>query len=369
VSTGSNGRMWISSWGRGVIEIVSDTIRRIINSTTIPKLMGAVPSDPSFVVAGSVAEGADATEWVVARSAVDGNYIAHLVSESTFVYYTNSLTPTEGEFTAMVIDENGTKWLANAEPFNKPGSGLYYFNEQKIIPGTELTGGWGLVTDSDGLPNMTVLSLAVDRDGEVWVGTDLGVMIITDPFYPKQRNIRSFPLREQIIQAIAVDGVNNKWIGTKEGIFLVSPDGTQLLSQYTVTSTGGKLLSNDVRALAINQKNGILYVGTEKGLSILGIAPVGTERSYSTLDVAPNPFFPPQHQMLVIRNLVPESSIKILSVDGSVVSEFRAQGGGRAFWDGRDRNGELVSTGVYFVVAYADDGNQIITQKVAVVRQ
>jgi ligand-binding sensor domain-containing protein len=368
-SIGSDGSVWVSSWGRGVVEIVADTISRIINSTTTPKLMGAVPNDPAFVVAGSVALDPDGSAWFVARSAVDGNYLARLVNDSTFEYFTNGVTPGEGRFTAMVVDENGTKWLANAEPFNKPGTGLYFFNEQRRVPGTESTNGWGLMTQSDGLPNMTVLSLAVDRDGEVWVGTDLGVMIVTDPLYPKQRNLRSFPLREQIVQAIAVDGINNKWIGTKEGIFVVSPDGSQLLSQYTVASTTGKLLSNDVRALAIDQVQGILYAGTEKGLSILGIAPVAAERSYTTLELGPNPFIVPQEQNLTIRNLVPESRVKILSVDGSLVVEFRAQGGGRAFWDGKDTNGDLVSSGVYFVVAYADDGNQVTTGKVAVIRQ
>jgi ligand-binding sensor domain-containing protein len=368
-SAGADGRMWISSWGWGVVEIVADTIHRVINSTTTPKLMGAVPQNTAFVVAGSVAPGPDGAEWFIARSAVDGNYIAHFVNDTTFEYFTNSVTPGEGRFTSMVIDQYGTKWLANAEPFNKPGTGLYFFNENKQVPGTQYTNGWGLVTQADGLPNMTVLSLSVDREGEIWVGTDLGVMIITDPLYPKQRNLRSFPLREQIIQTIVVDGVNNKWVGTKEGIFVVSPDGSQLLQQYTVTSTGGKLLSNDVRSLAIDQGEGILYVGTEKGLSMLGIAPVATVRSYTSLQLGPNPYRVPQEQNLTIRDLVPETTIKILRVDGSLVSEFKAQGGGRAFWDGRDQSGELVSSGVYFVVAYADDGNQVTTGKVAVIRQ
>ncbi len=368
VSIGSSGSVWVSSWGNGVIEIVADSIRRIINSTTTPKLMGAVPQDPAFVVVGSVALDPDGGQWFVARSAVDGNYVAHLVNDTTFDYHTNGVTPSEGRFTAMVVDQYGTKWLANAEPFNKPGTGLYYFNEQMNVSGTASTNGWGLMTQSDGLPNVTILSLAVDRDGEVWVGTDLGAMIITDPLYPKQRNLRSFPLREQVIQAIAVDGVNNKWIGTKEGIFLVSPDGSQLLTQYTVASTGGKLLSNDVRALAVDQVHGILYIGTEKGLSILGIAPVATERSYSSLEIGPNPFHVPPDQNLTIRNLVPETTIKILSISGSLIAEFRAQGGGRAFWDGKDKNGELVPSGMYIVVAHADDGNQLTTGKIAIIR-
>ena len=51
------------------------------------------------------------------------------------------------------------------------------------------------------------------------------------------------------------------------------------------------------------------------------------------------------------------------------MAEFKAQGGGRAFWDGRDMKGEVVQSGVYFVVAFAENGNQTITGKIAVVRR
>jgi hypothetical protein len=194
-------------------------------------------------------------------------------------------------------------------------------------------------------------------------------MIISDPLFPKQRHFTSFPLREQSIQAIAVDAVNNKWVGTKEGVFVMNSDATQILQQYTVTSTGGKLVDNDIRAIAIDQQRGKAYVGTEKGLSSIEIAPVATVRSFTTLTMGPNPFKLPANAPLEIRNLVSESFIKILAVDGSLVSEFQAQGGGRAFWDGRDSSGELVGSGIYFVVAYAENGDQVGSGKVAVIRR
>jgi flagellar hook assembly protein FlgD len=71
----------------------------------------------------------------------------------------------------------------------------------------------------------------------------------------------------------------------------------------------------------------------------------------------------------MIRNLIEESSVKILRVDGSLVVEFNAQGGGRAFWDGKDSAGQTVGSGIYFVVAYARSGEEIGTGKVAVVRR
>ncbi len=369
VSGGRNGRVWASSWGYGVVEVAGDSIMRKINESTVPSLAAAEPQDPDWVVVGAVQTDQNGQEWMLAYQAIDGNYLNRLETDTTFVRYTNAITPSEGRFTSMVIDEYGTKWMANSESFNKSATGLYYFNENKVVSGTSSTNGWGRMSLSDGLPNMTVLSLAVDIEGAVCVGTDLGMMIITDPLYPKQRRITSFPLREQVIQAIAVDAVNNKWIGTKEGIFVVNPDGTQLLEHHTVSTSMGNLPSNDVRALAIDQDNGILYAGTEKGLSALTIAPVVVSRKYSTLEIAPNPLQLPSAVPLMIRNLVADSRIKILTVDGALVSEFRAEGGGRAFWDGRDMRGDLVSSGVYFIVAFTQDGEEVTSGKVAVIRR
>lgn len=365
VSFGADGRVWVSSWGRGVVEIAGDTVRRRIST---PRLAAAEPppKDPNFVVVGSIADGGGQS-WLVNRTAISGNYLARIVNDTSFVYH--STTTGQGVFTNMVIDGNGTKWLANAEPFNKPATGLYYFNENNTVSGTQSTGGWGFMTIADGLPNNTVLSLAVDLTGDVYVGTDLGLMVITEPTFPKQRKYTSFPLREQSVQVIAVDAVNNKWIGTKEGVFVMNADATQILEQYSVATTGGKLVDNDIRALAIDHQRGIAYIGTDKGLSSLSIAPVATVRNFSTISLGPNPFVIPSSGDLVIRNLVTETFIKILSIDGSLVSEFKAQGGGRAFWDGRDREGKLVGTGIYFIVAFAQNGDQVGTGKVAVVRR
>ncbi len=371
VSVPTDSSVWVSSWGRGVVEVVKDTIRRRIHSTSVPSLAGAVQQDLSFVVVGSVAADPDGKPWFVDRTAIDGNYLAQLKNDTSFLYYKNSLAPTEGRFTAMVVDRFGTKWLANSEPWNKPAAGLFYFNQNKTVGGSEATDGWGQMTTSDGLPDNNVLSLAVDLDGDVCVGTDLGMIIINNPRSPKLPSSKtgSRPLVGQTVQAIAVDGLNNKWVGTKEGVFVISPDGVQLVGQYSVSSTNGKLIDNDVRSIAIDQKRGIVYFGTEKGLSSLEIAAVHAARSFTTLEFTPNPYLIPTDQLLNIQNLVANSSIKILSVDGKLVSEFPAQGGGRAFWDGKDANGKYVSSGIYFVVAYSENGDQVIAGKVAVVRR
>ena len=367
VGLGTGGTIWVSSWGDGAVQVAADSIVRRLDTSSQPSFSTSDDTNPFYPVINGVAVDQRGQTWFSNWGAINRNFLACLTSDTTFTYYTSGLIG-QGFFTSIAIDENGTKWMANAQPFHPAkGSFLYYLNEDNLVSGT--IGGWGYMSESDGLPNNTVLSVAVDQGGSVCVGTALGMMIISEPLYPKQRHFSSFPLREQSIQAIAVDAVNNKWVGTKEGVFVMNADATQILRQYTVSSTGGKLVDNDIRAIAIDQQRGRAYIGTEKGLSSIEIAPVATVRTFTTIAVGPNPFRIPSAIPLEVRNLVPDTFIKILAVDGSLVTDFRAQGGGRAFWDGTNASGSLVASGIYFIIAYADNGDQIGSGKVAVIRR
>lgn len=364
VSLGAPGTVWVSSWGTGIVEVVGDSIRRRLDHTTTPVLAGSVSADPSYVVIGGAATDSKGATWIVDRTAVNGYHLVQLKGDGT-ANYRSSIS--DGRLTNILIDRYDTKWFANAEPSDKPSTGLYYFNENLTVAGTSALGGWGFI--SDGLPSNTVLSLALDLDGDVWIGTDLGVAIFTDPSSPAKSKTSYIPLHGQTIQAIAVDAVNNKWVGTKEGVNVLNADGTLLLAQYSLLTTNGKLVGDDIRSIAFDQKRGIVYFGTEKGLSSLEVFPVQAARTMTSLDFGPNPFMVPSVMPLTIRNLAAESTIKILSTNGTLVREFKAQGGGRAFWDGRNRQGDLVQSGIYFVVAYTENGTQTSTGKIAVVRR
>jgi hypothetical protein len=50
-----------------------------------------------------------------------------------------------------------------------------------------------------------------------------------------------------------------------------------------------------------------------------------------------------------------------------VVAQFPTRGG-RVRWDGRDRNSELVPSGVYLIVAVGKNGEGIAYGKVAIIR-
>jgi hypothetical protein len=321
----------------------------------------------------------DGKVWIINLNKVNGRSLLRLNDDGTATYFDNQYPgyTLDGWFHSMVIDRNGTKWLAGDLPGKTKETtnrlnGVYLFNENLVLTGIQTVSGWGHISSEDGLKSDIVLSFVVDLEGAVWIGTSKGVTIVSDPQFPKQQTqcYALLAYAPPFVQTIVVDALNNKWIGTKnDGVFVVNSDGTQILHTYTVASTNGQLLADDVRSIAIDQNRGIAYFGTEQGLSSLAIEPVQTNQSYSQLEVGPNPFILPSNQPLTIRNLVAVSTIKVMTVSGFVVTQFESQGGGRAFWDGRDKNGAFVSSGIYFIVAFAENGSQTVTGKVAVIRR
>jgi ligand-binding sensor domain-containing protein len=369
VSIGANNSAWLSSWGSGTALVdEAGRVRRTFNTDNndLPPSLDGVAG---FVVANGVATDRYGVAWITNRTAGDSTAVVRFRPDSTIDHGVRlSMRDPDIAFTDVVIDFNNTKWFANYSRFeNASRPGLLYYNEGLAVSGS--SGGWGRVTAADGLTSDAVWSVAVDRQGEVWVGSEQGISILFDPLYPKQRMAVYHPLRDQIIQAIAVDALNNKWIGTKQGAAVLSPDGTSILAQYTAASTDGKLLDDDVASIAIDNESGTVYFGTEKGLSALTTPAITPLRSFEELTCSPNPYLLPSQVPLTVDGLVQNSTFKVLTVEGKLVREIATPGGRLGFWDGRDAAGNLAATGVYLVVAYSEDGSKVMTGKVAVVRR
>jgi hypothetical protein len=216
-----------------------------------------------------------------------------------------------------------------------------------------------------------VTSIAVDKLGDIWIGTDRGLRTI---FNPRINDRVSYTciystcnIEGQYISSIAIDPVNNKWLGTREGVFVLSSDGSEILARYDTENS--PLLDNEIETLLIHPSTGVAYIATRRGLSSLATAFVQPEATFGELTVGPNPFRPGHDERLMIDGLVEASVIKVLSVSGNLVAEIPTPGGRVGFWDGRTVNGEYAPTGVYMIVAAAPNGSQSAVAKVAVVRE
>ncbi len=275
----------------------------------------------------------------------------------------------------IIVTSWGHKWITIPKQFT---STLIIFDDNNTIENENDDRSTtfsinNLVNEGNALvASNYIYCLAEDKEGDIWLGTDAGVVRITGaPYifsegYTKAskilvslnigENLGAYLLETERINAIAVDGGNRKWIATQNsGAYLVSPDGTTEIQHFTVDNS--PLLSNTVLDIAIDHKTGEVFFATDKGLiSYRGYSTAGNE-DFGNVYVFPNPVRENYTGDIIITNLLSNAIVKITDVSGNLVYETRAFGG-QAVWNGKNYRGQRVATGVYLVFCSNDDGTK-----------
>ena len=362
VFASSEGTIYFANWGRG-FSTFKDGIFNNYNAKT-SDLVG-IPADPNFVVIYDLKTDSRGNVWMTNLQSASRNPLSVMTPEKKFYHYEfKSPLINENELIGnLVIDQNDRKWFA----VTVGDRGLYYYDENKTFE--NLTDDkFGYFGRNDGLISDEITSLAIDLRGQLWIGTNQGISLIPDVSKPKITNAIALSLRSQSISSILVDPLNNKWIATKNGIYYFSSDGIQLLEHYTIENS--PLPTNDIKNLAFDKKKGILYAGSDYGLTSLKTSALLPQESFSELFVYPNPLYIDGNEVkLTIEGLVQNSKIKIFSVSGQMINEISTPGGSVAFWNGKDLDGKYVASGIYIIVAYDSEGNNSTTSKVAVINK
>lgn len=368
VYTAPDNTKYFGNWGRGFVKVTDKSITNFdVNNTD---LVG-IESDPSFLVISGFGTDSKNNIWVLNFWAADRNVLNVITPKGLWYHFK---VPSELNLTLkfhfnLVVDQFNTKWYSSTDPKR---SGLFFFNENKTLTNTADDVS-GFISTSSGLNSNSVSAIALDKRGELWVGTNFGVNVISNlgslSSSGSGLKINSvFSLRQQSINSIAVDPLNRKWIGTNQGLLLVNSDGSKLLT--TLNTTNSALLSDVIRSVTINENTGEVFAGTDNGLTSFITTAVKPAANFSELFTYPSPFIIGNgNNKLIIDGLVKDSNIKILTISGKLLKEFSSPGGRIASWNGKDKNGDYVSSGVYIIVAFDKDGNNITTGKVAVIRK
>lgn len=356
------------SWGQGFLSI-NDNTYKVYNVHNTE--MKGIQKAPNFLVITDFAKDSKGNLWILNYGASDDKILTMITPDSTWYYF--SVPAFYGQYIqqnmGMVIDQYDTKWFFSQDG-NKPG--LFYFNENGTYSDTKDDIS-GYINSSNGLNDNVVNSILIDKRGDIWVGTGLGVNIISNngsvlSSKPSLNITSVFTLRQQTINCIAVDPINQKWIGTNQGLLLVNSDGTGLLASYD--SKNSPLPSDIIRSITIDDNSGTVYVGTDAAITSFKTAAIKPQDSFTNLFVYPSPFIlNGDNNQLTISGLVVDSDIKILSITGKLISEFSSPGGDVAFWNGKDMNGNYVSSGIYLVIAFDREGNNAVAGKIAVIRR
>ncbi len=374
VSATCDGAVWASSHGRGLIQIPYQTLA--FDSTNVYGTnigMVGIPGDLSYVVPSNVVCDAGGNTWTTTVLSADRRLLTARRADGSWITLpaivdgapVGTLTDVQVDVDrCLAVDAFDNLWSVVRDGAYK---GIVSFGNQGTIDSVAAFH----VTAADGLPSDDIRTIVVDRDNDIWVGTSQGIGIILDPSNPlRPGGIASYrPLYGLTVNTIAVDPLNRKWVGTTEGAILLSPDGTQAIEALTVETTAGKLISDDVKSIAVDPLTGTVYFGTASGLASLTTPAAAPKQSFEELVIYPNPYLVPNTIPLTVDGLVENSSIRILSIDGTLVRDLQTPGGRIGFWDGKDEGGNDVSSGIYIVVGYSEDGSQIANGKVAVLRR
>lgn len=303
-----------------------------------------------------------------------GEWVDHHDSQLMVEGYGRSMEGMSG----MMFDSRGLMWFAN-NYYRKPAVMRYQPSADALLA---YSSGF---TNQDGVSlTFNYLSdVAEDREGNIWFGSNIG------PFYisasdaaqgapgavfnqfkvPRNdgSNLADYLLSGIGITAVAVDGANRKWFGTAgNGVYLISADNTEQVCHFTAENS--PLLSDNVMDIAIDGTTGEVFFGTDNGLCsyMSDATEPATEMEKGNVYAYPNPVEPGYTGLITVVGLTFDADVKVTTATGYLVAEGRSSGG-TFTWDGRDRQGKRVASGVYNIVTAKSDGSKGTVCKLAIV--
>lgn len=359
----SIGSLYGGSFGGGLLELNKD------GKITVYKQQSPISpalSDPAAYNVSGLAVDQQMALWV-SNYGAEKNLLAK-TRDGRWNKFAIPFQHQDNAVSTIVVDDLNRKWIVAPR-----GSGIFCLDDNRTIDQTndDRWRHFKAGRSNGNLPSSNVRSVAVDRNGFVWVGTDKGIAIIqcgedlfntslceaTIPIV-QQGNFAGPLFSNESINDIEVDGADRKWIATNQGVWLVGADGQKTI--YSFNQSNSPLLSNIVHAIVVHKKNGEVFFLTEAGICSYRSTATEPVTDKSKPIVFPNPVPPGFAGTIAIRELPANAWVRITELDGRLVYQTRSVGG-QAVWNGKNYKGEKISSGVYLV--YVSD--ELNTQRVA----
>jgi len=361
--------LFVGSWGHGLLEFLDG--EEVEQYKASNSSLQSIISGKNYIRIGGTAFDNSGNLWMTNSNVPEP--ISVLKADGTWrSFNAGNLLSDFGALGSILVTQQGHKWGIIPR-----GNGLFAMDDNGTIDDASddiykrvsIVDKYGKVITND------VRAMAEDQNGNLWLGTNQGVLVIYSPsrlftegsvyaqeiIVPRDEEPGedgTIPgdvlLGEQVVSSIEVDGANRKWLGTAgSGAYLVSDDGFQELHQFSEISS--PILSDNILDICVDGKSGEVYFATDKGLiSYKGDAMTGSS-SYNNVVVYPNPVRETYEGLIAIKGLVASSVIKIQDMGGNLVFETTSFGG-QATWDGTNFRGERVATGVYMIFISDSDG-------------
>jgi ligand-binding sensor domain-containing protein len=338
----SDQSFWFTS-NQGLVHIANNTTLETIQPNANTGAYKTIQSDKNNLI------------WVVQEN-------QGLVRQSNNAW-TNIPVPSnllKSGLDQFIINNNQQAWMI------APNSQGIYVYQSKDVFSNEI---WvQLVTQAGhgNLPSNHVTSLAVDKTGSIWVGTDNGIGIFNcgdvsnepcNAYLPIVNNngFNGYLFQKEIVNCIAIDGANRKWIGTHNGAWLLSSDGLEIIEHFT--SLTSPLPTDTITQITIAPNSGEVFFNTTKQMVSYRGTATKSVTTQNAIDIYPNPVGPNFAGPIAFRGLVENAVVKITDLTGRLLYQTKALGG-QAVWNGRTYEGKKVATGIYLVFVRDLAGNE-----------
>lgn len=364
-------QVFAGTWMTGVIEFFDNVVTNVYGTGNSSLQLWPTAN---YVAISGLAFDSNSNLWVVNSGA------AHLLSakkpDGTWKSFDLGSSASSIDAAGVVVDSYNQKWV-----MVRADHKLVVFSEKNTfedISDDQVK----ILSNAPGngnLPGNKIYSIAEDRDGRLWIGSDQGIGVIYSPGnvftggnYDAQRILVEvggyvqYLLESEVVTAIAVDGDNRKWIGTERaGVFLISANGTEQI--YHFTDENSPLFSNLIIDIVINHKNGEVFFATDKGIISYRGTATGPNPTNSDVVVYPNPVREGYTGAIAISGLVNQADVKITDVSGNLIYTTKAEGG-QAIWYGNNMSGRRASSGVYLVFITDDLGEEKMVTKILFIK-
>ena len=245
------------------------------------QLMGANDTgkqlDNDYVLVLGLKFDAKGNLWVL-NSLGNGVSLLEYTTDKQWINHHNALLTNEDAITVpglskMMIDSRGLMWFVNNN-WKNPAVFCYDTDNDILLKYDQIVN-----QDDVKYTCYAITSIAEDKEGNMWVGTDIGPFMIEKSeigqnkvtFYqvkvPRNdgTNYADYLLNGISISSIAIDGGNRKWFGTNSaGIFLISADN--IVQEENFTTENSNLLYNNVSSISINNFTGEVFFLSDNGL-------------------------------------------------------------------------------------------------------
>ena len=360
-------------WGYGLASIRDNQVQTFYDaSTTGGALVPYTSGSYSRLNTGAVAFDRQGDLWVLNSHSTHA--LAVRRTDGTWEKFSTMTMVSTPEVDKLVCDSiTGFKWFCGRSNV------IYVHDGKNLMARVNPNNGSKLSTDA-------VTALVQDQNGNLWVGTNKGIKVIYDGYKAFQSGgngevspvtcsnititngeFAEYLMAYESITAIVVDGANRKWVGTANGgLYLISANGLDQLEHFTAANS--PLFSNKVVSLAINERTGEVYVGTDYGLQVYrSTATYAESFPLDNVYAFPNPVRPDYDGPIAIKGFTRNGIVHITDAAGHTVYSTTANGG-QAIWNGRTQSGERVASGVYYVFASDAQGNNRSVAKILIVR-